>query len=235
MGKSRKILITGTSRGIGRALAESLAESGHKVVGCSRGESSVQHANYIHITTDISVDEDIHNLISSIGSTQDGLEVLINNAGQKIDSPALLTTTAQTSAMLQTNFIGAMMITRESLKLMKRGRFGRVINISSIAVPLASKGASAYSATKAALAQFGHVLAREVADDDITVNTIGISMAEGSGMVERLDPQSLERTRSSLLKPDNIGVEEVAHAVEFFISDSARNITDQTLYFGGAR
>jgi len=235
MSPSRTILVTGASRGIGRGLAEHLAEKGHDVIGCSRGDCAFEHSRYRHVTADITVDQDVRELFSILTSAHHGLDVLINNAGQSIDGLALLATRAQANSMVETNLVSAMVVTREALKLMKRGKFGRIVNISSISVPLGSVGTAIYGATKAAIAQFSHTLAREIAQDDITVNTIGVSLVEDSTMVKNMDSKALDRMRASLLKPHFLEIAEIAHAVEFYVSDHASNITDQTIYFGGVR
>jgi 3-oxoacyl-[acyl-carrier protein] reductase len=231
----RRILITGTSKGMGQALALQLADLGHVIVGCSRGAGSIEHPNYLHFQTDITDDGQVRELFGNILREHKGIDVLINNAGRKIDGPALLATSAQALEMIGINLAGTLSVTREALKLMKRGRFGRVINISSIAVPLGSVGTSYYGATKAAVTQYAHTVVRELGGDDITINTIGISVFEASDMAENIDAKALAKARASLVKPNALTIDEIGHAVDFFISDLAGNVTDQIIYFGGVR
>ncbi len=235
MSIKRTILITGTSRGVGRALAEKMAQSGHMVIGCSRSACDFEHDNYCHVEADIEVEQQVRNLVDLISADGRKLEVLINNAGSKIDSLALLAARAQAQQMAEANFLGPMVLTREALKLMKRGRFGRVINFTSVAVPLNSPGTSLYGAAKAAMEQFSRTAAAEVGRDDITINTIGISVFEESAMVEVIDEAALKAARSKLIKPASLDIAQIAHAVNFFVSDMAANVTGQTLYFGGVR
>lgn len=231
----RRILVTGTSKGMGRALALQLADLGHVLIGCSRGTSTIEHPNYTHFQADIADDGQVRELLGNILREHKGVDVLINNAGHKVDSPALLATSKQAIAMMGINLAGTLSVTREALKLMKRGRFGRVINISSIAVPLGSIGTAYYGATKAAVTQYGHAVVRELGSDEITINTIGVSIFADSTMVENIDAKALASARASLVKPNAVTIDEVSHAVDFFISELAGNITNQIIYFGGVR
>jgi len=232
---SRRILITGTSRGLGQALAFELLDRGHLVVGCSRGPAAVTHDNYLHIVADIGDEAQVLSLFTAIQEKHGGIDVLINNAGAKLDRPALLAGNSATEEMTATNLTGTLAVTREALKLMKRGRFGRVVSITSMAVPLGSVGTSYYGALKAAVTQYGHAVVRELRGDDITLNTLGVSIFEDSEMIRGIDPETLKETAKLLPKPAPLEIGEIAHAVEFLISDWARNVTDQTIYFGGVR
>jgi len=100
---------------------------------------------------------------------------------------------------------------------------------------LGSSGTAIYGATKAGLEQMAFALSREFAPDDITFNTVGISIYADSTMVQALDPATLQSTRASLIKPADLKLEEIVAAVDFFASPLARNITNQTVYFGGLR
>ncbi len=232
---NRRFLITGTSRSLGLALATELVERGHFVAGCSRSPAALEHQNYTHVIADISVQEQVSELFAVIREELGGIDVLINNAGAKIDRPALLTTKPVADEIIRTNLSGTLAVTCEAVKLMKRGRFGRIINFSSVAVPLGSVGTAYYGATKMAMTQYGHTLARELAKDDITVNTLGISVFADSDMVRDIDPAVLKEATKLLPKPSPLDIEEILHAVEFLTSDLARNISDQILYFGGVR
>ena len=229
------MLVTGSSRGIGRALVEHYVDRGHSVFGLSRSESDFVHRQYHHLIADVADESAVRRAFSQIAKDSGRLDVLINNAGLKIGSYALLTTGKQAESMLRTNLLGAFWVTRDAVKLMKRNRFGRVVSLSSVAVPLGSEGSAIYGAGKAGLEQLSHTLARELAADDITFNTIGISVYENSGMVAGLKEDVLREARRSLIKPAPLSIEEIAHATDFFVSDMARNITNQVVYFGGVR
>ena len=235
MSDPRTILITGASRSIGRALAAHYAGAGHTVFGCARGASDFSHANYTHITADITDEAAVRAVFKAVTDAGEAVDLLINNAGITQARPALLTGSAEAADILETNLTGAFTVLRETIKHMMRAKHGRIVNFSSINVPLGSVAGALYNASKAGLENLGHTLAREIGTTDITINTIGLSLVEGSGMAEGLSDKARAEKQAELIKPDLITTEEIAHAVDFFASDGARNITNQVVYFGGVR
>lgn len=235
MSEPRTILITGASRSIGRALAARYADAGHTVFGCARGDSDFAHDNYTHIIADITDEAAVRSVFKTVLDAGVTIDLLINNAGITQSRPALLTGSAEAAGILETNLVGAFTVLRETIKHMMRAKRGRIVNFSSINVPLGSVGGALYNASKAGLENLGHTLAREIAGGDITINTIGLSLVEGSGMAEGLSDKGLIEKQAALIKPDLITINEIAHAVDFFASDAARNITNQIVYFGGVR
>ena len=235
MQPTHTLLITGASHGLGRALAETYAKAGHRVFGCGRSNSDLIHENYRHIIADINDDDTVRGLFKEIVAAGGLVDVLINNAGLTLSRPAMLTTTPEAEKIMRTNVLGAFAVMRETIKHMKRTRHGRIINISSINVPLGSTGGAVYNASKAALENLGHTLSREVARDDITLNTIGLSVVANTGMTDELNDKSLKEKQAGLVKPKLIDVTEITHTIDFIISEEARNITNQIIYFGGVR
>ncbi len=203
--------------------------------GLSRSDGDVQAEGYHHIKADISKESEVRDAFDAIRDRDGRLDILINNAGLKTNGYALLTTAGQASDMMATNLLGTFMVTREAVKLMKRNRFGRVISLSSVAVPMGGMGCALYSATKAGIEQFHHAVAQEHAGEDITFNTVGISIFDDSTMVESIDAETMDRMREQLLKPNSLTVDEILHAVSFFAADAAQNVTNQIVYFGGVR
>ena len=168
--------------------------------------------------------------ISQSGS----LGVMIYSAAVYMPSHTLLLSGAKAEEMLRTNLLGAFLVSRFALRLMKRGGFGRLIYLSSIAVPLGSAGSAMYGASKAGLEQMAFSMSRDFAADNITFNTIGISTF-ASPMLEKLSEKALSQANVSLAKSAAVQTEELVTAIDFFASDSARQITGQTIYFGGVR
>lgn len=231
----RTTVITGSGRGIGRDIATYLIERGDAVIGCSRGGSQLSHAKYRHFCTDVSDEVSVRKMFSEIASEFGRVDLVINNAGLALSRPALLTSAAEFASIIQVNLIGAFIVSREAIRLMKRTRFGRIVNFSSINVPLASSGGAAYSAAKAGLENLAITLSRECAKDDITINSVGVSLVAGSGMVKELSAAALTEKQSALIKSALIEITEIIHVIEFFAAPDARNITGQTVYFGGVR
>lgn len=228
-----RILITGASRGLGRGLVERLLASGAVVSGCSRQSSDIEHPNYTHFVVDISDEPSVVAMFKDIAALKVPLTLLVNNAGVSQASLGILTRAANAEAIIRTNLLGTFFVSREALKLMQRQKYGRIVNFSSINVPLGSAGSSLYNASKAGVEAFSNVLARECGNADITINTLGLSLVNNSGMLEALGEKAVSAKQSNMLKPKVLEVDEILHAVNFFASPLARNMTCQTLYFGG--
>ncbi|MEP2944644.1 MAG: SDR family NAD(P)-dependent oxidoreductase [Lentilitoribacter sp.] len=226
-------VITGSSRGLGLALAKLLAERGDQVIGLSRSEGEFSHQNYTHEICDITNEEEVKTFFNEL--RQKGLLFcLINNAGIATSIPALMMKSNTFEETLRVNLLGAFTVTREALKLMKRQRFGRIVNMSSINVKLSSAGGIAYNASKAGLESISHTISSEISSsEDITTNNIGVSLMDGSGMVEGLSEKALNDKITFLKRTALLEPEEILHAVDFFASEKATNITGQTVYFGG--
>jgi 3-oxoacyl-[acyl-carrier protein] reductase len=227
-------LVTGASRGVGRAISERFAARGDLVFGCSRSEEGVLvRENYRHFVVDVCDEAAVRAMFAAIAATNSKLDLVVNNAGLSRARLALMTSTEEFSAVIRVNLVGAFVVMRESIRLMKRARFGRIVNFSSINVPLASVGAASYNASKAGLEKLGETLSRECAPDDITINCVGLSLVADSGMVDGLSDVALATKQQALVKPSLLNIDEVIHAIDFFAAPIARNITGQTVYFGG--
>lgn len=227
------VLITGTSRGLGKALAERFLHAGLVVFGCSRQASTIEHQDYRHFVVDVGDESNVVAMIKQIAAFKVPVHLLINNAGLTQSSLAVLTRSESAQEILRTNLLGNFLVSRETLKLMQRQRYGRIVNFSSINVPLGSVGSALYNASKAGVEAMAKVLTRECGNDDITINTLGLSLVANSGMLENLSLKALATKQAALLKSKVLEVEEVMHAINFFSSPLARNISCQTVYFGG--
>lgn len=231
----RTIIITWTSRGIGRSLAVHYVAGGHKVYGCSRSPATLAHENYTHFICDLTDEPSVLKLFSQIAKRDRGLDILVNNAGVTLSRMTLLTDAKSAERVIRDNFLSTFLATREALKIMTRANRGRIVNISSINVPLGSPGSAIYSASKAAIEHLSHTLAAELLGKDITINTLGLSLVAGEGMTAGLSDAGTQEKMVRLAKPAPLAIEEIAHAIDFFVSDMALNITDQVVYFGGPR
>lgn len=235
MSSTSCILITGASRGLGATLAQAYLDAGEHVLGCSRGAATIAHANYQHHCVDVSDELSVAKMFAGMRETKSVPRLLVNNAALAQQSLATFTSAKAAKEIIQVNLFGTFLICRESLKLMQRHRFGRIVNLTSINVPLASVGSSLYNATKAGMDVMGLSLANECKSYDITINSIGLSLVANTGMVESLDEAAIAAKQAYLLKPKLLETAEIVAAINFFASAEARNITGQVLYFGGVR
>jgi 3-oxoacyl-[acyl-carrier protein] reductase len=231
--KGRVVLVTGTRTGIGRYLAEHFLGQGLAVVGLSRGPCDLQGESYRHFTVDVTREAELKRLFVEVRREHGRLDILVNNAGALCAAPAVLTSGAAVQGVLETNLFATVICCREAAILMKKGGFGRIVNLTSVAVPLAPEGSSVYGASKAAVEQFTRVFAKEVAPFGVTVNALGLPPTEDTGMAAALSAEATAETLRLTAMKRMITLAEVAHAVDFLVAEETGAITGQTLYLGG--
>lgn len=225
-------LITGTRKGIGKFLAEHYISKGHIVIGCSRGEIDWQLNDYEHFSLDVADEKKVKKMFSAVRKKYGRVDNLINNAGIASMNHSLLTPASTVQKVLNTNVLGTFLFCRESAKLMKKSKYGRMVNFTTIAVPLKLEGEAAYVASKAGVKSLTEVLSREYAQYNITVNTVGpvpietdlIRAVPADKIQNLLDRQAIQRFGT---------FEDVANVIDFYLQPESDFITGQTLYLGG--
>jgi 3-oxoacyl-[acyl-carrier protein] reductase len=227
------MLISGTSHSIGRYTAEYYLKHGFTVIGCSRKETDLQSDRYQHFILDITDETLVRKMFMEISKKCGRLDVLVNNAAVQVINSSLLMSAQGVNQIFNVNLTGAFLLCREAAKIMKTKHAGRIINVSSVAVPLASIGTSIYGASKAALEHFSRVFAKEMAGEGITVNILGLSIVKGSGMASNISETALKETLRETITGKETTFEEITHALDFLISDQSSMVTGQTIYLGG--
>jgi 3-oxoacyl-[acyl-carrier protein] reductase len=227
-------LITGASKGIGRFLAEYYLGLGHTVVGCSRSETDLQHDGYVHGIADVTDEATVRPVFTRIRREFGHLDNLINNAGTAAMNAFLLTPVSALSAMLATNAGGTFLFCREAAKIMGRRQYGRMVNFSTVAVPLVLEGEAAYAASKAAIEMLTRVLARELAPSGITVNCIGPTPVD-TDLIRTVPRDKIEKVVARQAIKRKGTFEDVANVVDFFLRRESEFVTGQTIYLGGVQ
>lgn len=237
---SRKIvLVTGASRGIGRAIAQKFATEGHFVIGTAtteKGAESIEEylseSGGIGRVLDVCDDDAIDKLFEEIDSVYGSVNVLVNNAGITKDGLLMRMKNEDWSDVIDTNLTSIYRTSRRAIKGMMKARFGRIINITSVVGQMGNAGQVNYAASKAGVEGFTRALAREIGSRGVTVNCVAPGFVE-TDMTEELD----ERLINSMLDAVPLGrmaqPEEIAAAVTFLASDDASYITGEVLAVNG--
>lgn len=225
-------LITGTRKGIGRFLAEHYVRQGHQVVGCSRGEADFSLEGYSHHVVDVSDEQGVRQLFAEVRRKYDRIDHVINNAGIASMNHSLLTPAATVQNVLNTNVLGTFLFCREAAKAMKNRKYGRIVNLTSVAVPLKLEGEAAYVASKAGVISLTQVLAREFADFGITVNAVGPGPIE-TDLIRSVPKAKIDQLLSRQAIRRLGTVDDVANVIDFYLRPESGFITGQCVFLGG--
>jgi len=236
----RVAIVTGASRGIGKAIALALAGSGAAVVAVARGDQGQATADAIvaaggkaigrsvDVGDGAAVDALVKEAVEAFGK----VDILVNNAGITRDGLLLRMKRDDWDAVLQTNLTGAFVCSQAAIKVMIRQRYGRIVNISSVVGQAGNAGQANYAASKAGLIGFTKSLAREVASRNITANVVAPGFIDTD--MTRAVPEAVQKAWLEGIPVGRLGAaEDIADAVCFLASEKASYITGHVLAVNG--
>ena len=229
---NKKILITGTSRGIGNYLANYYLNLGYTVFGCSRNDIRLPQENYFHFSLDICDELNVKKMFYKINSEFGGIDILINNAGIASMNHSLLTTIDTVKNILNTNYTATFLFCREAAKLMQKKKFGRIVNFSTVAFPLSLDGEAIYASSKAAVVSLTKILAKEFAPLNITVNVVGPTPIK-TDLIKSVPDEKIKAVVNKQAIKRLGEFKDVANIIDFYIKDDSDFITGQEIYLGG--
>ena len=232
------VLVTGASRGIGRAIAEAFVARGAKVIGTATSESGAEAissylgANGKGLMLNVVDTQSIDSVLAAIYAEFGEIDILVNNAGITRDSLLMRMRDDEWQDIINTNLTSVFRLSKAVMRAMMKKRFGRVITIGSVVGSMGNAGQANYAATKAGLIGFSKSLAREVASRGITVNVVAPGFIE-TDMTRALTDDQRAGILSSVPANRLGDAHEIASAVAFLASDEAGYITGETLHVNG--
>ena len=233
---SKIVLVTGASRGIGLEAAKHFSKEGYKVIGTSRGDFNlgelIGNESAISVQLDLTSKESIKNLFANLKSEDHLPSVLVNNAGITKDQLFLRMKDEDWDDVIETNLNGLFRVTKAFIKPMVKNKFGRVINISSVAGLMGNSGQVNYSSSKSAMVGFSRSLAKELGSRNITSNVIAPGFIETDMTTFLNDDEKVEVSKNIPMKRFGT-VQDVAKCIVFLASDEANYITGQTISVDG--
>ncbi len=241
MSDQRVAIVTGSARGIGKAIAVKLAQEGHNIVISDILEEAAQATakeiealgvKTLAIVADVSKAEDAEKLIKQTVETFGQLDVLVNNAGVTRDNLAIRMSEAEWDMVLNINLKGTFLCSQQAAKVMMKKRFGRIVNIASVSGILGTAGQANYASSKAGVIALTKAYARELGPRNITVNAVapGFILTE---MTEKLPDKVKDEYLAQIPLKRAGKPEDVANVVAFLASDAAAYVTGTTIIVSG--
>lgn len=235
MYKNKIVLITGSSRGIGFEVANYFLKNNAVVIGISKGAATIDNINYHHFSVDLSLPKELIKIFKNISKHFKKIDVVINNAAILTSQYSMIMPVKNAVDMVNVDLLAVFLVSRESVKLMRKNKYGRIINISSMAVSLEPAGDSLYAACKAGINTLANVMAKEFSVFNITCNTLAITAYE-TDMLKQHSPTAqikIKEIIKNLPIPRMAEKDDILNVIDFFASERSGYITAQTVYLGG--
>lgn len=229
-GTPRSALVTGASKGIGRSIASRLAASGYAVTGTYR--SGGVPDGVLGVTADITDPEQLEAAFTAAEQAHGPVEVLVCNAGITADGLLMRMSDDQWDSVIATNLTASFKLVRRASRSMIKGRYGRIVFVSSVVALLGSAGQVNYAASKAGLVGLARSLTRELGARGITINVVAPGFIE-TDMTAALDRATIEAYEKRIPAARLGSTDDVAAAVEFLVSDAAGYISGAVLPIDG--
>lgn len=242
MAENKTALVTGASRGIGRAIALELAKEGMNVAVNYAGSEAKANSvveeikagggNAIAIKANVASMEEVQGMIKEVVSTFGSLEVLVNNAGITRDNLIMRMKEEEWDSVIDTNLKGVFNCTKSVTRQMMKQRYGRIVNVASVVGVAGNAGQANYVAAKAGVIGLTKTTAKELASRNITVNALAPGFIE-TDMTDELSDEVKSGMKGQIPLGRLGAAEDIAKATKFLVSDDANYITGQTLHIDG--
>jgi len=223
------IIVTGASRGLGQAICHRLIEKGERIIGLAR---SVEELEFEGIICDVSDYQSVKKAARSVRKMGEKVDAIINTAGVASMNLAVTTNELTVQKLIQTNLVGTIYCCQLFAPILLRQKSGSFINFSTIAVALALKGESVYTASKAGVEAFSRSFAREMADFNVRVNCIAPGPIQ-TDLLRGITDTQIKKITSQQVIPKQFQKEDVCDLVEILLDQKASSLSGQILNIGG--
>ena len=224
-------VVTGSSRGVGKLIAQHLVQSGFVVHGCSRRPPGWTDKHYHHAAVDLGNVEEAVTWLRQVESKHGSIDVFVNNAAVTVFALTLLSPFDSISDMVRVNFLTPTVLCREVGQIMAKQKHGKIVNISSVAVALMAEGTAIYTSTKSALEAFTRVFAKEMAPLGVSCNVLSLSY-----MKTDMADKTSQRAKGDLLRfmtvKREVSADDLCHALDFLISARSALVNGHVLRLG---
>ena len=223
------VLVTGARRGLGLVIADHFEQRGAQVVGFSRhADENPDSTGRLDVAVDIGDPASVSAAFAAVRKQFGRVDICVNNAAVLTSQYSMIMPAAAAQAMVNTNLLGTFLVSREAAKLMKKSKWGRIVNVRSMAVSLEPMGDSVYAATKAGITTLANIMAKEFGAMNVTCNTLGITAFE-TDMLAQLPRDKIDAIIADLPGPRMATPDDVAHVLDFFCGPNSDCITAQTV------
>lgn len=223
------IIVTGASKGLGKAITERLIDNGEKVLGLAR---SIKELDIDGIECDVSDYSSVKSAARELKRMKSPIKAFINSAGVASMNIAVTTDKTTVQRLIQTNLVGTIYCCQLFAPIMLRQKYGSFINFSTIAVALAIKGESVYTASKAGVEAFSRTFAREMANFNVRVNCIAPGPIR-TDLLKGITDTQIEKITSQQIIPKQFQKSDVCDLVELLLDEKASSLSGQVLNVGG--
>lgn len=232
MNSLRHILITGSSRGLGKKLAEHFLHNGDVVIGCARSEGEIDHPNYHHYQVNIVSSDEVTDFFFTLRKEFKRLDAVINNAGIASMNAFALTPVESFQKIFDINVRGTYLFCQKAFSLLKKSEFPRIINMTTVAVPLKLEGEAIYAASKSAVETMTRILAKEYGHFGITCNAIGPSPIDTS-LIKGVPKEKITQLVKQQAIRKMATPADVINLADFYLRPESHMISGQVVYLGG--